>query len=377
MSIRIALGGDVNFSRHRGEIAYLVQRKKSPLFLRCWRKLMKRLHLGPGGEYSPTQEIKNIILEEYGSGIWENPDDVINRISDSSIPFKRIGKFFRDADVGYVNLETPLSRRGRHMGSFCSSPEFARILKENNIDIVSIANNHSFDAGERGFVETINTLKDNNIKFIGGGMSIEEARNAEIIEIGRLKLGFLGYTSVCNSFFMSLAKNDQPGILPLFEPIVLDDITALKKRCDFLVIAPHFDIEHISKVHKNSIAIAHKMVDCGADLIIGSHAHVPKPIEIYNGKLIIYSLGNLVFLESMKKWGDSLVAEVVLSDSGRCERARFYPINNKNKNCCSPHILKDKDGDKVLSEIKRDSMKVFKTALLLDGHYLEIENFNE
>ena len=157
MSIKIALGGDVNFSRHRGEMAGLVQRKKASLLVRYWRKLTKILNsCSAVGNYSPTREIENILLEEYG-GIWENPE--VDEYNDNCTPFKQIGKFFRDADIGYINLETPLSKEGRHIGSFCSSPEFAGILKENNITIVSIANNHSFDAGERGFIETIECLK--------------------------------------------------------------------------------------------------------------------------------------------------------------------------------------------------------------------------
>jgi len=73
-------------------------------------------------------------------------------------------------------------------------------------------------------------------------------------------------------------------------------------------------------------AMTHKMVDQGADLIIGSHSHVPKPIEVYNGKLIIYSLGNLIFSFWSKTWGNNLAAEVILSNSGKYEDAKFYPI---------------------------------------------------
>jgi poly-gamma-glutamate synthesis protein (capsule biosynthesis protein) len=388
MPIKIALGGDVNFSRHRGEIAYLVLWKNASLTGRCWRKLIKVLwawgNYYPSrqinytladhklGNYRPTLEIKNILLEEYSGNICKHSIREMNEYNDYDIPFKKIGKFFRDADIGVINLETPLSERGRHIGAFCSSPEYARILKENKIGIVSVANNHSFDAGETGFIETINVLKQNNIAFFGGGMNIEEARKGEIIDIKGVKVGFLGYTSLCNSFFMSLAKKDQPGILPLFEPIVLDDIRSLKKKCDFLIVAPHFDIENISKIHKNSIDIAHKMVDCGADLVIGGHAHIPKPIEKYKGKLIIYCLGSLIFMEKFNSWGNSLVAEIILSDAGEYEKARFYPISSNDINCSSPHIMKNKEGHRLLSRIKRDSKKIFKTPLALNEHILEI-----
>jgi hypothetical protein len=377
MSIKIAAGGDVNFSKHRGEISYLIKRKKAPLFVRYWRKLIKREILWPIykiGEYSPTDEIQNIFLEEYG-GSWENSIYEISEYSDDSIPFKRIKNFFKASDIGYINLETPLSEKCRHIGAFCSSPKFARILKDNNIMIVSLANNHSFDGGEKAFIETMNILKANSIKFFGGGMNIKEARKGETIEIGGLKIGFLGYSSICNSFFTSLAKNEQPGILPLFEPIVLSDIETLKMKCDFLIVSPHFDIEHKSKIHKNSITIAHKMVDHGADLIIGSHAHVPKPIEIYKGKLIIYCLGHLIFLE--KIWGNSLIAKIILSDAGNYEKAIFYAINTKDKTCYSPYVLEDLEGDLLLSEIQKKSKTIFGTPLVFDNHCLQINNFSK
>jgi len=208
-------------------------------------------------------------------------------------------------------------------------------------------------------------------------VNIEEARYGEIIELGKLKLGFLGYTACCNCLFLSLAKSDQPGILPLFKPILLDDIRVIEKKCDFLIVAPHFDIENTPKIHKDSIALARKMVDWGADLIIGSHGHVPKPIEVYNGKLIIYCLGNLIFPYSKKAWENNLVAEVIVSDSGKYENAKFYPIDSENKNCFSPYIMENKEGNKLLSEIKRSSEKLFKTPLLLDKHFLEIKNFSK
>jgi len=223
----------------------------------------------------------------------------------------------------------------------------------------------------------INVLKDNNIKFVGGGVNTEETRYGETIELGKPNLGFLGYAACCNYFFMSRAKSDQPGILRLFEPVVLDDIRFIKKKCPFLIVASHFDIENTPKIDKNPIALARKMVDCGADLIIGSHGHVPKPIEVYDGKLIIYCLGNLVFTYSKKAWGSNLVVEVILSDSGKYENARFYPIDSGNKHCFSPCIMENKEGNKLLSEIKRNSEKLFKTPLLLDKHFLEIKNFNK
>jgi len=117
------------------------------------------------------------------------------------------------------------------------------------------------------------------------------------------------------------------------------------------------------------------MVDYGADLIIGSHGHVPKPIEIYKGKLIIYCLGSLVFMERIKYWGNSLVAQVSLTDSGRYEWVRLYPINTKDKYCNAPYIIENREGDYLLAKIKTKSKKKFGTPMTLDKHFLEIAAF--
>lgn len=374
MQIKLAFGGDVNFSRHRGQVADLVKRKKTPQLFSYCRNLLGKIYLGHNPDKTLVNdlaavEIENILLKEYGK-VWSNKE--IGKYYDHGKPFEKIGNFFMDADIGYANLETPLSKNGRHIGSFCSSPKFAKVLRGNNIRIVSVANNHAFDAGENGFVETLNALRKNNIEFFGGGMNIKDARDGKILNVRGLKLGFLGYTAFCNSHFSSLAGLKHPGILPLYEPLLLEDIKKTKSKCDFLIVAPHFDIENTWKIHKNSVNLCHKLIDNGADLVMGSHSHVPKPIEIYKGKLIIYCLGNLIFPYSYKSWGKNLVAEITLSDTGDYKSANFYPLNSTGKHCFSPYIIGSKDGNGLLAEIKDKSKKIFNSELLLKENFLEV-----
>jgi len=371
MSIKLALGGDVNFSRSRGQIAGLVRREHVSFLARIRRKMRSQLPIRPAPNECLTYKIDKILLKDYG-GIWKNPEVEVPEDKDDGVPFWRIRTFFQEAHICFVNLETPLSCGGRHIGSFCSSPRVARILAANNIHLVSIANNHSFDAGESGFLDTLQALKKNRIHYIGGGMNIQEARAGKIVKRKNLRLGFLSYTAICNSNFISLAKSDQPGILPLYEPLVMEDIARMRPKCDFLTIAPHFDLENTSHVHKSSIALARRLIDQGADLIVGSHSHVPKPIELYRGKLIIYSLGNLIFTYTSKDWGDNLVAQIVLSESGQYENARFFPIRGKNAFCFSPSIREDAEGNRLLDEIQKKSHGKFGTPLVRRDHYLEV-----
>lgn len=108
------------------------------------------------------------------------------------------------------------------MGALCRCSEFARIPKDTNITIVHIGDNHSFDAGKRGFIERTNIRKDHNGRFVGGGASIEEARHGKVTELRKLKLDSSGRIAYCNRLFVSVAKCGQPRILPLFEPVILD-----------------------------------------------------------------------------------------------------------------------------------------------------------
>lgn len=373
MNLRIALGGDVNFSRSRGQINLLVKRERPFLPVRFLRRMSYNIPFLKLRDYSPTEKISNILLEEYG-GRWWNPDPEIEPGNDYMRAWQNIGAFFKNADIGFVNLETPLSRRGRHVGSFCSPPEYAKMLARNNIRMVSIANNHAYDAGEEGFIDTIKALNEHKIYFAGGDFDIWAARAGKVIKIKELRLGLLAYTAICNSFFISLAKENQPGILPLYEPMVMEDITAMRKRCDFLLVAPHFDIENISRVHRNSIAVARRMIDQGADLIIGSHSHVPKPLEVYRGKLIIYSLGNLIFPYTNHAWGDSLIAEITITENGKLEHARFFPIAG-GENCFSPMLRNDDQGDQLLERIRKQSRKKFGLVMETRNHSLEFRNF--
>lgn len=390
MSIKITFGGDVAFSHHRGNIGGLVEICPDSNFLcRGYRKLsrnlktIKRYDASKGsknfyknqylGNYTPAQKITNINLEEYGGKPWKTPLKETKQFPNRNALFDHMGDIFKTADIGCVNLETPFSTNGRHLGALHSSPEYAQSLKNNNIILTSIANNHIFDSGENGFLETLKSLSQNGIHYFGGGMTIDEARAGKILEIKGLKLGFLAYTSLCNCSFISLAKKDQCGILPLYEPIVIEDIKALKTKCDFVIVAPHFDIENSSLVHKNSIEIAHTMIDSGADLIVGNHAHIPKPIEMYKGKLIIYCLGNLIFMIFSELWKHSLIAEISISDPHKIERARFYPITfNPNRNFL-PHIIQNDEERSLLKNLQKSSWKKFKTKLTLNEHYLEVK----
>lgn len=98
-------------------------------------------------------------------------------------PFKMIESFLMEKDVVWANLETPLSDSPRAHGFFISDPRYANAMKDAGITLVCLANNHIFDAGEVGFLDTIEHLEQAGIPYTGAGNSFEQARFGQLIEV--------------------------------------------------------------------------------------------------------------------------------------------------------------------------------------------------
>ena len=174
------------------------------------------------------------------------------------------------------------------------------------------------DWGREAFYQTIGVLKEEGMQVIGVGKNIDEARTPTIIEIGETKIGFLGYNTILPQDYY--ATKNRPGCAPMrgltvYEPIehdqpgtpcrihtfphredlqnLLTDIRKLRSQVDVLVLSIHWGIHFVPAVLADyQRDVAHAAIDAGADIILGHHTHILKPIEVYKGKVIFYSLAN-------------------------------------------------------------------------------------
>lgn len=169
-------------------------------------------------------------------------------------------------------------------------------LVDLNIDAVSISNNHIFDLGEEGLRNTIELLNKNNISFFGAGMNASEASKPAVIKIRNKSIAFLGYCSDSTGYgYLPIANDDTPGVNHLNIKKVIDDIIIAKQNYDYVFVMPHWGIEHTFYPPLECKRMAHKMIDAGADGVIGGHPHRIQPLSVYNRKPIFYSLGNFLF----------------------------------------------------------------------------------
>ena len=191
--------------------------------------------------------------------------------------FSNVKEFHSD-DLTMVNLEGALTTSNQPRENkefvFKGRPEYAAILKEGSVDVVTIANNHARDYGTRGLEDTVRALSPH--------VAVSGYARQPIVTVKGVKIGFasnLGW-----SFDASQKK------------FITDAIADLRAQgAQIIVFNYHCGEERQYKSNATQRAIAHYCIDSGADLVIGHHPHVVQEVETYREKQIVYSLGNLSF----------------------------------------------------------------------------------
>ncbi len=201
------------------------------------------------------------------------------------------------SDVVIANLECPVATVGAAKAgkifTFRARPEALEVLK-GRVHAVSLANNHSGDYGPDALLETIEHLDRAGIRHFGGGRDLATAHAPYWIERDGLRIAVLGYDEFKPRRFE--AGPDWAGVAWSEDAQVVADIKAAKAAgADFVIPMMHWGWERELEPTARQRALARKMIDAGAELVVGAHPHVTQGAEYYRGKLIVYSLGNFVF----------------------------------------------------------------------------------
>ena len=225
----------------------------------------------------------------------ETPGKVIKSGRDPFAPFASI---LDSADIRIGNLECVVATKGTAQAdkpyTFRAHPRTLQVLKR-HFDAVALANNHSGDFGPVAFAQMLGLLENQGIAYFGGGRDLAQAHRPLIIERNGLRVALLGY----NEFFPRSfeADTDKPGIAwSEDEQIRLDiGLARSRYRADLVIPVMHWGWEHEPLAGKRQRQLARLMIAAGADAVVGGHPHVIQDVEQYQGKPIIYSLGNFVF----------------------------------------------------------------------------------
>ena len=206
------------------------------------------------------------------------------RRNDFLWPFRPTADYVKDADITYINLESPLFAGCPVMTegfTFCGNARFVDGLSLMGAKVANLANNHLTNYGAQGTTATVQLLESHGIKTSGLGP-------AAIIEVRGLRFGFIGFNGVGRAIDRRALKASIEG---------------LRDQADVVVVQFHWGKEYERQPMADAavptpddpVEIGHLAIDWGADLVIGNHPHWYQGVELYKGKLITYAHGNFVF----------------------------------------------------------------------------------
>jgi len=252
--------------------------------------------------------------------------------------FEGVSSIFSTYDAVVVNLECPVTKYNMPVNKryvFRADPEYLPSLKKAGITHAALANNHTNDQNRAGIEDTYNHLKVNKIIPLGAGKNETEACSPIFIRKGKLKVAL--FNSVLLPLENWVYLSDAYGVCQASPDELCEKIRELRsvdKDC-YVVVILHWGVEYAATPLPDQRYAAHKLIDAGADAIIGHHPHIVQPVEIYKGKYIFYSLGNFVFDSKREIANIGILAGLNFSKSGIKEQHYDYEIKQ-----CAPIIMK-------------------------------------
>ena len=263
------------------------------------------------------------------------------------------------ADMRFVNCMrtySSLGVRADHAPQVAQPVEMAQIYTDGGFDAVTMANNHTCDAGTDAMLDTRALVLARGIQVTGAGRDLTEARQAAIVEKQGVKVAYLGYTSVPAAG--SEAGANKPGVATVrvktcyetrgpHQPVrirtepdpkdlaqLVEDIRELRQQVDVVILAFHAGVIRLPRVISDyQVAVAHAAIDAGANMVVGHSPHLPKAIEMYQGKPIFYSLGVFAMTKGFPapSWAEPAWAHGSVRNHADLDPS--YPLMPYGKNC--------------------------------------------
>lgn len=227
---------------------------------------------------------------------------------DPASPFRDVAGRLAAYDLTVANLEGVLSATiappdDPHTFTFVADPSMLDGFELAGIDCVTLANNHAMNAGVEGLRDTMDALQATGIRYAGAGNTLAEARAPAIFEVNGLTIAILGINGVtANPQDLpgvvsgdEAATADAPGTNPFVPDQFLADIRAAAEEADIVIPYFHMGVEYRDLPPEWAVEAARAAIDAGAAMVVANHPHLIQGMEIYEGRPILYSLGNFVF----------------------------------------------------------------------------------
>lgn len=254
----------------------------------------------------------------------------------------------QSADILMVNNEFTYSNRGTPLSgkayTFRADPERVNVIAEIGTDVLSLANNHVYDYGEEALLDTLDTIEQAGIPYVGAGRNLQEAMKPVYFIANGRKIAIVSATQIERSTnYTKEATDDTAGVLKTLNPDKFLSVIEKTRLCsDYVIVFVHWGTENTNYYGNDQIELGQKFIDAGADVIIGGHTHCLQGFDFYNGKPIIYSLGNYWFNNRSIDTGLSQV--IIHTDSNEID-FRFLPCKQRG---CVTSLAEEGEKQRIL-----------------------------
>ena len=289
--------------------------------------------------------LAGIVLQTQKSTVLLGGDIMLNQIPVSHQPFRDLYKIPQPGEVVIANLEIPLTRsttptpyktaaelKARTQYILKPDPKHIDGLSAVGFHMVSLGNNHVMDYGSAGLAEMTSLLDARGILHTGAGPNLAEAKRA-ISAKGVTLLSAMAFMGTAAMKKLGPATASRPGLHALIfngtvdaaDKKYLKDWIAASPTDGIKIVALHWGLEKHTIPTSYQVALARACIDAGADVVWGHHPHVLQGAELYKGKPILYSMGNLI----SRKEGPTGLARLYFENE-HLKGFRFVPLDIKN-----------------------------------------------
>jgi poly-gamma-glutamate capsule biosynthesis protein CapA/YwtB (metallophosphatase superfamily) len=270
-------------------------------------------------------------------------------------------KRLASAEITAGNLESTLSDDGSPTqggDSFHADPVVISGLELAGFDLVSLANNHVGDYGQRALRQTLAELRDADLPYVGAGRDLDEARKPVVITRDGVRVGFLGTESIGETPAAAADRggtnrlNMPPRTGPLNErqlDRITTDIEKLSGQVDVVVVIPHWGTQYTHLPEASQRRAAKAFAEAGADLVIGGHPHWVQGWEVMGDTVVVHSLGNFVFdMDFQTKTMEGVFVDVVLwGEEVKAVEPVPYELNSR----FVPRVVKGDKAAEILDDV--------------------------
>lgn len=290
------------------------------------------------GEYDFTLCFAGDINLDENWATTEYLDTCGNGILDCISP--ELVEEMQNADIMWLNNEFTYSERGTAMAgkmyTFRANPRRVANLKALGVDIVGLANNHVYDYGKDAFLDTIDTLDEACIPYVGAGRNLDAAKSPVYMQAGSKTVAFVAASRAEKYKLTPQATETEPGILRCYDTELFKDaIQEAAENADIVIALPHWGTEYSTVLEPVQEQTAREYIDAGADIIIGAHTHCLQGFEFYKGAPIVYSLGNYWFND---KTLDTMLIKVHCYGNDEEHNMDVIIVPALQKNCKTTYV---------------------------------------